>query len=604
MIFKNFQKIIKKIVLILLFFLIFSNKLYAADIEEDTTISSDATAQQVVTENDVDIILTDNASITRTGQKAIKNTDGDVTGTTLTIHSGSAITSTGANTISTEGGEFTVTNSGEISTSVSKAINLSSSDGVLITNNSGGVISANGYAILGDASNTTDNITIDNSGTIFSSITTGSTSTAIILDEYNNNNPIPNTTITNNAGGSIYSEGPKATIKLGTSSTITNSGSIKNNKSVDKNSIELIGNNNTVTLKDEGIVVGKIKAATGTTGNTLKFNHGLGKSYYYNTGTGGDFTLQDLDGNQVVKGSAGSVGQGGSETVDDLLGYKSLNIRKSLNKFLKSEGFKNKKTEWQGIQATSLERKENTKNLALGYEFYSLGVNIIRPLENENIIASFEYSEQDFQKDHDITRYNISFGVHFNESENKFKDNSFILAGATLNEGKRKILTNTTTSGTLDINDIYESFEIHTGKIFQNKSLLPNIGTNLSYSFTPSHTESKYYSWEDKHVANFSVDLNDEYNLEFKKNKSKIGIGWILDYRTLITDSKTEYSVNGTEATYHQDDELIKEMTLSVNINYEKTFYKFGKMLVSIDGKSTTQDVSSIGANISFVKVL
>jgi len=603
MIFKNFLHIIKKIFLILLFFLIFFNKLYAADIDEDTTISSDATAQQVVTENDVDIILTDNASITRTGQKAIKNTDGDVTGTTLTIHSGSAITSTGANTISTEGGEFTVTNSGEISTSVSKAINLSSSDGVTITNNSGGVISANGYAILGDASNTTDNITIDNSGTIFSSVTTGSTSTAIILDEYNNKNPIPNTTITNNVGGSIYSEGPKATIKLGTSSTITNSGSIKNNKSVDKNSIELIGNNNTVTLKDEGIVVGKIKAATGTTGNTLKFNHGLGKSYYYNTG--GDFTLEDLDGNQVVKGSAGSVGQGGSETVDDLLVYKSLNIRKSLNKFLKSEGFKNKKTEWQGIQATSLERKENTKNLALGYEFYSLGLNIMRPSENENVIASFEYSEQDFQKDHIITRYNLLFGLHYNESEiNKFKNNSFILAGATLNEGERKILTNTTSSGTLNISDKYESFEIHTGKKFQNKSLLPNLGTNLSYSYTPAHSESKYYFWDEKHVANFSLDLSDEFSIENKKSKSKFGIGWILDYRTLITDSKTEYSVNGTKATYKQDNELTKEMTLSVNINYEKKFYKFGKILISIDGKSTTQDVNSIGANISFVKVL
>ena len=602
MIFKNFQQIIKKIVLILLFFLIFSNKLYAADVDEDTTISSDTTAQQVVTENDVDIILTDNASITRTGQKAIKNTDGDVTGTTLTIHSGSAITSTGANTISTEGGEFTITNSGEISTSVSKAINLSSSDGVTITNNSGGVISANGYAILGDASNTTDNITIDNSGTIFSSITTGSTSTAIILDEYNNDNPIPNTTITNNASGSIYSEGPKATIKLGTSSTITNSGSIKNNKSVDKNSIELIGNNNTVTLKDEGIVVGKIKAASGTTGNTLKFNHGLGKSYYYNTG--GDFTLEDLDGNQVVKGSAGSVGQGGSETVDDLLGYKSLNIRKSLNKFLKSEGFKNNKTEWQGIQATSLERKEHTNNLALGYEFYSLGVNVMRPLENKNVIASFEYSEQDFQKDHDITRYNILFGVHYNESENKFKDNTFILAGATLNEGERKILTNTTSSGTLKIFDEYESFEIHTGKKFINKSLIPNIGTNLSYSYTPQHSETKYYSWEDKHVANFSLDLSDEFSIEREKSKSKFGIGWILDYRTLITDSKTEYSVKGTKATYKQDDDLTKEMTLSVNINYEKKFYKFGKILISIDGKTTTQEVSSIGANISFIKIL
>ena len=592
----------KKKFLISLFFLIFSNKLYAANVAEDTTISSDATAQQVVTANDVDIIITDNASITRTGQKAIKNTNDEVTGTTITIHSGSSVTSTGNNTISTEGGELTITNSGTIqalgaSGNNSKAINLSNSDaGITITNNSGGIIASPGNTILGTTGTGADNTTIENSGQI-KSTNTSTSSSAIIFSDNDTGN-----TITNNAGGEITSKGSKGTIIVGASSTITNSGTIKNNKSVDKNAIQLKGNNNTVTLKDEGIVVGVIKAASGTTGNTLKLNHGLGKSYYYNTG--GDFTLEDLDGNQVVKGSAGSVGQGGSETVDDLLGYKSLNIRKSLNKFLKSDGFNNKKTEWQGIQATSLERKENTKNLALGYEFYSLGVNIIRPLENENVIASFEYSEQDFQKDHDITRYNISFGVHFNESENKFKDNSFILAGATLNEGKRKILTNTTTSGTLDITDKYESFEIHTGKIFQNKSLLPNIGTNLSYSFTPSHTESKYYSWEDKHVANFSVDLNDEYNLEFKKNKSKIGIGWILDYRTLITDSKTEYSVNGTEATYHQDDELIKEMTLSVNINYEKTFYKFGKMLVSIDGKSTTQDVSSIGANISFVKVL
>ena len=569
MIFKNFLQIIKKIFLILLFFLIFSNKLYAADVDEDTTLSSDTTAQQVVTENDVDIILTDNASITRTGQKAIKNTDGDVTGTTLTIHSGSAITSTGANTISTEGGEFTVTNSGEISTSVSKAINLSSSDGVTITNNSGGEISANGFAILGDASNTTDNITIDNSGTIFSSITTGSTSTAIILDEYNNGNPIPNTTITNNAGGSIYSEGPKATIKLGTSSTITNSGSIKNNKSVDKNSIELIGNNNTVTLKDEGIVVGKIKAATGTTGNTLKFNHGLGKSYYYNTG--GDFTLEDLDGNQVVKGSAGSVGQGGSETVDDLLGYKDLNIRKSLNRFTKSKDFKDKKTHWQGIQATRIKRKENKNNLALGYKFYSLGVNIIRPLENENIIASFEYSEQDFQKDHTIARYNLLFGLHFNDSEiNEFKNNTYILAGATLNESERKILTNTTSSGILNVIDAYDSFEVYVGKKFNNKKIIPNIGTNLSYSITPAHSESKYYSWEEKHVVNFSVDLSDEFTIVSKKNNSKLGIGLILDYRTLISDSSTRYSVNGTKATYRQDNDLKKQMTISANINYEK----------------------------------
>ena len=64
------------------------------------------------------------------------------------------------------------------------------------------------------------------------------------------------------------------------------------------------------------IYKGKIFATSGTTGNTLKFQHGFGQGYFYETE--GDFTLEDLDGNQVVKGSAGSVGQGGSETLDEL----------------------------------------------------------------------------------------------------------------------------------------------------------------------------------------------------------------------------------------------------------------------------------------------
>ena len=578
-----------------IFFSILSNYSLAANITGDNTISSDSSTQQKFNADDTSLTITGSSTLDRnTGQKPIHINE--KSNGTVTIHSGSSAVGT-ANTIAgddTTG--LTVNNSGTITSTGSKAINLLDGTDASIVNNSGGIINSKTNAISISKNGTTpDNITITNSGTIYT--TNGSTNTILF------HSSATGSTITNNSGGHIYNTSTNAVIAIGKTTTLTNSGKIENKQSPSEESIKVQGGNNTIILKDGGIVIGTIQNSSANT-NTLKIQHGVGQGYFYETSGSGTFNLEDADGNQIVQGSAGSVGQGGNENIDELLGYKSLNIRKSLNKFLKSEGFKNKKTEWQGIQATSLERKENTKNLALGYEFYSLGVNIIRPLENENVIASFEYSEQDFQKDHDITRYNISFGVHFNESENKFKDNSFILAGATLNEGKRKILTNTTTSGTLDITDTYESFEIHTGKTFQNKSLLPNIGTNLSYSFTPSHTESKYYSWEDKHVANFSVDLNDEYNLEFKKNKSKIGIGWILDYRTLITDSKTEYSVNGTEATYHQDDELIKEMTLSVNINYEKTFYKFGKMLVSIDGKSTTQDVSSIGANISFVKVL
>ena len=576
-----------------IFLILFFNYAYSADdtITGTQTTREDLQADSTLTIQSGGSLVNTNLNNIARGYIAAGN---EIDGATVIIESNASIKGKSNAIMGRETNNLTITNSGTISASTSKAINLRDAQNTTITNKKGATIAANTNAIVQEAAGTenAENVTISNSGTI-SSVENRS----IYFYE-----DATNTTLTNNSSGLIYNTADDPTVQLGTSSTLTNSGTIENRNSPSNSSITLVGNNNTITLKDGGKVVGTI-AAGSTTGNTLKIQHGVGQSYFYKT-SGNDMTLQDLDGNQVVKGSAGSVGQGGNENIDELLGYKSLNIRKSLDKFVKSEGFKNKETEWQGIQATSLERKEHTKNLALGYEFYSLGVNIIRPSENENVIASFEYSEQDFQKDHTIKRYNLLFGLHYNESENKFKDNSFILAGATLNEGERKILTNTTSSGTLNINDTYESFEIHAGKRFKNKSLIPNIGTNLSYSYTPDHSESKYYSWDDKHVANFSLDLNDEFSIEREKSKSKFGIGWILDYRTLITGSKTDYSVNGTKATYKQDDNLTKEMTLSVSINYEKKFYKFGKILISIDGMQTTQDVNSIGANISFIKIL
>ena len=579
----------------LLFYFLLLTNLNAANVNvsSDNEIESDDTSNKYIFDA-ADQTLTIKSDVTAGASSANQNIQiNEQDNATIVIESGATLQGTNTLIKGNDSDGLTVTNSGTISASTNRAINLLDATNATITNNSGAIISsATGNTINGAVNNdSVSGNTITNSGTIYAT-------SGVAVRFYNTST---STTITNNSGGVIYNNSNNETIRLGGSSTLTNAGKIENKNDPSNDAIDIEGNSNTITLKDGGILIGKIRSAG--TSNTLKIQHGVGQSYFYET-AGNDMTLQDLDGNQVVKGSAGSVGQGGNENIDELLGYKSLNIRKSLDKFVKSEGFKNKETEWQGIQATSLERKEHTKNLALGYEFYSLGVNIIRPSENENVIASFEYSEQDFQKDHTIKRYNLLFGLNYNESENKFKDNSFLLAGATLNEGERKILTNTTSSGTLKIFDTYESFEIHAGKRFKNKSLIPNLGTNLSYSYTPDHSESKYYSWDDKHVANFSLDLSDEFSIEREKSKSKFGIGWVLDYRTLITGSKTDYSVNGTKATYKQDDDLTKEMTLSVSINYEKKFYKFGKILISIDGMQTTQDVSSIGANITFIKIL
>ena len=93
--------------------------------------------------------------------------------------------------------------------------------------------------------------------------------------------------------------------------------------------------------------------------------------YYYKTSGSGTFNLQDLE-YQIVQGSAGSVGQGASETQDELLGYKSLNIRKSLNRYKKN---KNENKGWGETYGSFIKRDQNNSNLSLGYNFLNLGVN-------------------------------------------------------------------------------------------------------------------------------------------------------------------------------------------------------------------------------------
>ena len=570
--------------------------LNAEDIDEDKTYNSDdLSTQYTFTADNFGVTVTNNATLSR-GQKLFIFDDAERVGNSITVHSGSTLTTTGnGNTIFTDGAELTITNSGTISTSTnkSKAINISKSDSVSITNNSGGVIRSGGNTILGTTSPGSDNTTIVNSGQIIST-NSASASSAIIVSDNDSG-----TTITNNSGGEITSKGNKGTIIVGVSSTITNSGTIKNNN-LDKNAIQLKGNNNTITLKDEGVVIGIIKAASGTTGNTLKLNHGVGKSYYYNTS--GDFTLQDLDGNQVVEGSAGSVSQGGSEILDELLGYKSLNIRKSLTKYKSTTNESKSKKGWGEINFASFNRKQNNQSLSLGFNYAGVGINLINPYsKDKDFILSIETSKQNFTKDHTINRYSISSGFYFPNRSlfNNIGNESFLLAGLTLHKSDRQILTNTTASGRLDIKDNYETFELIAGTKINNNYFIPNLGLTFGFSHTPSHLEDNFYEWDAKNIGNISFYFDDDYKFNFGSNNS-INLGWILDLRKMVTAKDQDFEVNNTGATYKQDDDLTEEVTLAANIGYEKKISDQHFLKFNLDSTTSTQELTSFSGNFSY----
>ena len=585
----NFLKIKNFLLVFLIIFsyLISVAKTYAVDITADRTISSSSDGDQynIKTNNDIDVIVTNNSTLER-NQKIFNVSASSLTGSSITIHLGSSVIAE-TNSIFSNGAELTITNTGTIEATNSKAINVSNSDGVSITNNNNGVIKSNNNTILGDAGTGADNVTIDNSGEIYTTAT-GTESSAIVFANNDTGN-----TITNNSGGEIYSSGSESTIVLGVSSTLTNSGSIKNNKSVTNKAIQLKGNNNTVTLKDAGIVVGKIRSGNGTTGNKLRFNHGVGRAYYYDTS--GDFTLEDLDGNQVVKGSAGSVGQGGSETIDEMLSYKSINLRNFINRYENSNLF-NHQGGWGELYSTILNRNEDSNSLAMEYNLINLGANLIYPLENSNFIMMFEGGVQDFAKDYKITYQNISGGINIPDNDKFFNLDTFVTGGITLKDGKRTVLTNTVSSGRVISNSNFQTYDIQIGAKKNNLNIIPDIGFTSSISVTPTYDESKFYSWRNRVVGNLSFYLSDNYLIRDDKEE-KLNLNWTLDLRSAIGDDEQTYSISGTTATYKQDNDLKREISLSASMNYEKYIYENSKIGVSYYGLLSSQNTLSLGGN-------
>ena len=314
-----------------------------------------------------------------------------------------------------------------------------------VTNNSGGVIKSNTNTITFTENSGTGNIvTINNSGEIYAeAASSGTTSNNAIRSESDTDN----ITIINNSGGHIHNNNSantvlrSATVYISSASTgtLTNSGTIENKAGVNEYALGIAQSGVTVTLKDKGKVIGKINVAD--SGHTIKLQHGVGQGYFYEITGNGTYSLQDLDGNPVIKGSAGSIGQGANEMIDEVLGYKSLSLRKSLTRFKQSDEYFEEGKGWGEITTSFLKRDGENSSLKLGSETIGIGANIIQPIsKNKNIIVSLETGSLNISQDHDVDKFSLLTGIYFDKIQISENINSelYLLGGAGFNKSDRK----------------------------------------------------------------------------------------------------------------------------------------------------------------------
>ena len=231
---------------IFLLYLIIAIRVNAADVEISGTQATREDLQDSSTLTISGTLDGDLNNIVR-GYIAAGN---EIDNATVVVDSGGTIQGQSNAIMGRETDSLTVINSGTIEATSSKAIQLRDSQNATITNKSGGTIFANTNAIVQQSAGTEDaeNTTITNAGTIYSV-----NDRAIYFYD-----GATDATITNQKGGIIYNTASDATVQIDTSSTLSNSGTIDNRDSPSNIGIAIVGNNNTVTLKDGGILVGTI----------------------------------------------------------------------------------------------------------------------------------------------------------------------------------------------------------------------------------------------------------------------------------------------------------------------------------------------------------
>ena len=474
---------------------------------------------------------------------------------------------------------MTITNSGTIQAPDTYAVDVNKSSSSTITNNVGGIITAGSFAINGAHSSTTGT-TVTNGGKVYVS----SASSAV------NFTAATGVTITNSgeiyreSGATTTSGSAQATIKLGSSSTLINSGEIRNDASQTLSSIHLSGDNNTITLKDEGIVTGALTAASGTSGNKLQFDHGFGRAYFYETS--GDFTLEDLSGNTVVKGSAGSVSLGRQETVDELLGLRAFNLRSALKRYASAPKPSDDNMVWGETFGYSSNR--GGTDTLLKYDTYGYGMNFIHPVMSKlDLILSVERNELDFPEEYDVSRTGFLAGVNVSEfsgfGKGNWKAGGFAVAGVGWHDSKREILTNTTSSGLLDVTADYKSMEVLTGVHIKHSYQSPSkgwmknkweteIGLTLQASHTPDYNERHYFSFEERTLVQESFHLGEQLTSTFN-DRLGITLGLEYEFRLALSGKNQTYQINGTSTNY--TDGSFSENSGSGNLGLS---YRFGRL--------------------------
>ena len=609
----NFFKNTKRKVLIILFFFIFSNNLFAETLSSSQTNTSTDTIQDYTINTGVILtILNTTTGLKITGsERTFKNygtilsTEDDESSTNITIK---AVGGDGAYDVK-------IFNYGTIHQENKSAIFVPNNDdrngdgiGAYVYNE-GTIQSDDEWTIRYHSSDYTK---FDNYGTITAS------STAYAFRGYSDNY----TTINNYAGALIYAEGSGAisqkkdvlsnemtvnnwgkisaewdTVELGDASVLNNYGEIivQNTSYSSRAAIQMWGDNSTVNLYDGTLLVGTIDAADKSpSGSTLNLD--LCSSYYFRVE--GTWTVNNISGcgELVYSGGYAQAVSPLFQSVADEIGVLRTDLINDVYDFAKDKMENNESFGLPLKSYTKRERGKSINNFASNASGFAFGF----PSESDKIKGHLVFNI--LNNNIDLLNQNIkdeTYQVGF-FLENL---NAKVVFGYHDYNGDRTRLNNTVTGGIESNKQEHKSFSSIIGtnfskKLNNNSYIKYNLDTNFEGFF--NHEESGHVKWQSRILGQVMGDVTYGWST-LAKNKFKFNPELTLGYRTIINGKNQKYTFNGNKKNFNGGVKEDFNAKLALQTNY--SFNKNTNLFFNTSAKKTNSKQETYSLNIGFKSI-
>ena len=555
--------------------------------------------------------ITNSGTISAGTSYAIHNSNNGSAGSTIT-----SITNSGTISAGTSYGIFnatsgtgpatisSITNTGTISSNTSAIENFSyTSSGIAtiteITNS--GTISAQSNTIRNYKTSGTGNSLIDkitNSGSI-----TATTGSAI----YNSSTNVSGGSGTAKISNLINTGTIKSTSGIGIENlanaeitNLTNSGIISGSTY----SISNAGTLGTVNLNEGSVLIGPINSSTSY---NLVINVGASKSYAFSTSGVGAITLSDLDNRPQVSGSAYAINIGSMEMASENLYQKTSNIIDAVDRNLNKNSYI--EPYYTEANRNSLGDSSEVRNFKNNRQGVNAGFN----LENTNtqFLLNIEQSKINIDTDEHIIN---SDGFIIGLVNSKYaKTNDFdvslkALAGYSNSKTDRRILDNTSSTGSRVLTGEYDSFYGVLGtslskNYIHDQNLKSNllIGLDLSSEFRSSFNESLYYKYSGLSLIQLQPKISTEITKTFDKD-SNIFLIVGAEGREIISGRNQNYQMNNTNVSYQTTNpsDIYGVLSLGSNINLSDNLKLYAVATARLSDQNTESYNGSFGLKGSF----